>query len=58
MLAYAILIVVFAIAFMIWIIVISVKAIKTVNGFETGKAFGLLILVMIISSAASVVFNV
>jgi len=46
-----------AIAFMVWIIVISVKAIKIVDGFETGKAFGLLILVMIISSAASVVLN-
>lgn len=58
MLVYAILVGVFAIAFMVWIIVISVKAIRTVNGFETGKAFGLLILVMIIASAASVVFNV
>ncbi|MDH3395572.1 MAG: YIP1 family protein [Nitrosopumilus sp.] len=58
LLVYALLVGVFAIAFMVWIIVISVKAIKTVNGFETGKAFGLLILVMIIASAASVVFNV
>jgi hypothetical protein len=58
MLVYAILIAVFAIAFMVCIIVISVKAIKIVDGFETGKAFGLLILVMIIASAASVVFNV
>ena len=58
MLAYAILIAVFAIVFMVWIIVISVKAIKVVNGFDTGKAFGLLILVMIIASAVSVVFNV
>ena len=58
MLVYALLIAVFAIAFMVWIVVISVKAIKIVNGFETGKAFGLLILVMIIASAVSVVFNV
>ena len=58
MLIYAILVGVFAIAFMVWIIVISVKAIKIVDGFETGKAFGLLILVMIIASAVSVVFNV
>lgn len=58
MLVYAILVGVFAIAFMVWIIVISVKAIKIVNGFETGKAFGILILVMIIASTASVVFNV
>ena len=58
MLSYAILLGIFAIAFMMWIIVISVKAIKIVHGFDTGKAFGLLILVMIITSAVSVVFNV
>ena len=58
MIVYAILVGVFAIAFMVWIIVISVKAIKVVNGFETGKAFGLLILVMIIASLVSIVFNV
>ena len=58
MLVYALLVGVFAIAFMVWIIIISVKAIKVVEGFETGKAFGLLILVMIVASAASVVFNV
>ena len=58
MIIYAILVGVFAIAFMVWIIVISVKAIKVVNGFETGKAFGLLILVMIIASLVSMVFNV
>ena len=47
-----------AIAFIVWIIVISVKAIKIVNGFETGKAFGLLIVVMIIASIVSMVFNI
>lgn len=57
MLGYVGLLAAAAIAFMVWIIVISVKAIKIVDGFETGKAFGLLILVMIISSAASVVLN-
>ena len=55
---YAILLTVFAIAFMAWIIIISVKAIKTVNEFETGKAFGLLILVMIISSVITVLFGI
>ena len=58
MLVFAILVGASAIAFMVWIIIISVKAIKIVNGFETGKAFGLLILVMIITSAVSVGFNV
>ena len=55
--SFAILTGVFAIAFMVWIIVISIKAIKVVNGFETGKAFGLLILVMIVASAVSMVLN-
>ena len=58
MLGYVGLLVVAAIAFMVWIIVISVKAIRIVDGFETGKAFGLLILVMIISSVVSFVLNV
>ena len=54
---YGALVGVSAIAFIVWIIVISVKAIKIVNGFETGKAFGLLIVVMIIASIVSMVFN-
>jgi hypothetical protein len=49
-LGYAGLMVVVAIGFVIWIFVVSVKAVKTVNGFGTAKAFGLIILVMIISS--------
>lgn len=36
-------------AFGIWIIVVSVKAIKVINGFGTAKAFGLLILSIIVS---------
>ena len=55
---YGALVGVSAIAFIVWIMVISVKAIKIVNGFETGKAFGLLILVMIVASIVSIVFNV
>ena len=58
LLVYAILVGVSAIAFIVWIIVISVKAIKVVNGFDTGKAFGLLIIVMIITSLVSMVFNI
>ena len=49
-LGYAGLILIAAIAFMIWIFVVSVKAIKTVHGFGTAKAFGLLILVIMVSS--------
>ena len=39
-----------AIGFVVWIFVISVKALKIVSGFSTARAFGLIILVMIISS--------
>lgn len=49
-LGYAGLMAVVAIGFGIWIFVVSVKAVKTVNGFGTAKAFGLIVLVIIISS--------
>jgi hypothetical protein len=39
-----------AIGFMVWIFVVSVKAVKTIHGFGTAKAFGLIVLVIIISS--------
>ena len=37
-----------AIAFFVWIFIIVIKAVKTLNGFGTGKAFGLIILVSFI----------
>jgi len=36
------------IAFTVWLFIISIKAVKTLNGFGTGKAFGLIILVSFI----------
>jgi hypothetical protein len=56
-LAYVGLFVIVAIAFVVWIFVVSVKAVKTVNGFGTAKAFGLIILVMIISSVITAPFG-
>ena len=50
MLGYAGLVALVAILFLIWIFIISVKAIKVLNGFGTGKAFGLLVLVLILAS--------
>ena len=38
-----------AIFFLVWIVIISVKAIKILNGFSTGKTFGLFILIWILS---------
>ena len=57
MLGYVGLFVIVAITFVVWIFVVSVKAVKTVNGFGTVKAFGLIILVMIISSIVTAPFG-
>ena len=39
-----------AIVFVVWIFVVSIKGLKIVSGFSTAKAFGLVILVIVISS--------
>ena len=57
MLGYVGLFVIVAISFVVWIFVVSVKAVKTVNGFGTAKALGLIILVMIISSIVTAPFG-
>ena len=49
-LGYAGLLVLVAIVFVVWIFIVSIKGLKIVSGFSTAKAFGLVILVMIISS--------
>jgi len=49
-LGYAGLLVLVAIVFVVWIFIVSIKGLKIVSGFSTAKAFGLTILVMIISS--------
>ena len=49
-LSYVGLMIIVAIGFMVWIFVVSVKAVKTLNGFGTAKAFGLIILVIVISA--------
>ncbi len=49
-LGYAALMILVAIVFFVWIIVVSIKGLKVLNGFSTAKAFGLVILVIIISS--------
>ena len=57
MLGYVGLFVIAAIAFVVWVFVVSIKAVKTVNGFGTAKAFGLIILVTIISSIVTAPFG-
>ncbi len=54
---YVILLAIFGIGFAIWGLIVTIKAVKTVNGFGTGKAFGLIILVAIIASFASIPFG-
>ncbi len=56
-LAYGGLFVIVTIAFVVWVFVVSVKAVKIVNGFGTAKAFGLIILVVIISSMITAPFG-
>ena len=56
-LTYRGLLVIVTIAFVVWIFVVSVKAMKTVNDFCTAKALGLIILVMIISSLITTPFG-
>ncbi len=49
-LGYVGLLILVAIAFFVWIFIVSIKGLKVLNGFSTAKAFGLVILVMIIVS--------
>ena len=53
-LGYVGLMAIIAIGFIVWIFVVSIKALKTVSGFSTAKAFGLIILVIIISSIITI----
>ena len=54
---YVMLLAIFGIGFAIWGLIVTIKAVKTVHGFGTGKAFGLIILVAIIASFASIPFG-
>ena len=53
-LGYVALVAIVGIGFFVWLIVILVKAVKIVHGFETGKAFGLVVLVMIITTIVTI----
>jgi hypothetical protein len=53
-LGYVGLMAVIAIGFVVWIFIVSIKGLKIVSGFSTAKAFGLIILVMIISSIVTI----
>ena len=54
---YVILLAVLGIGFAIWGLIVTIKAVKTVHGFGTGKAFGLIILVGIIALLVSIPFS-
>ena len=54
---YVILLAVLGIGFAIWGLIVTIKAVKTVHGFGTGKAFGLIILVGIITLLVSIPFS-
>ena len=54
---YVLLLIVLGIGFVVWGLIVSIKAIKTVHGFGTGKAFGLILLVGLITSLVSIPFS-
>jgi hypothetical protein len=54
---YVILLAILGIGFAIWVLILTIKAIKTVHGFGTGKSFGLIILVAIITSLVGIPFS-
>ena len=53
-LSYAGLMVIVAIVFLVWVFIVTIKAVKTVHGFGTAKSFGLIILVMFITSIITI----
>jgi len=53
-LGYLALVAIVGIGFMVWLFVIMIKAVKIVHGFETGKAFGLVVLVMIVTTIVTI----
>lgn len=55
---YVALLAVLGVGFVVWMIIVTIKAIKTVHGFGTGKAFGLIILVGIITSILNIPFSI
>ena len=57
LLGYVALLLIVAIGFMVWLLVITIKAVKIVHGFETGKAFGLVILAGIITTIITIPFG-
>ena len=54
---YVALLAVLGIGFAIWALIVAIKAIKIVHGFGTGKAFGLILLVSILTSFVSIPFG-
>lgn len=54
---YVVLLVVVGLALAVWALIVTIKAVKVVHGFTTGKALGLIILVAIITSIVSVPFG-
>ena len=54
---YVMLLAFLGVGFAIWALIVTIKAVKTVHGFGTAKAIGLIILVAIITSFASIPFS-
>ena len=54
---YLALVAIAGIGFSVWLLVITIKAVKIVHGFGTGKAFGLVVLVGVITIIVSIPFS-
>ena len=57
LLGYLAVFIVGAIAFAVWTVVVLVKAVKTVNGFGTAKAFGIIVLALAVSAVVAAPFS-
>lgn len=57
LLGYLAVLIVGSIAFAVWIVIVLIKAVKTVNGFGTAKAFGLIVLALLVSSVVAIPFG-
>lgn len=57
LLGYLAVLIVGSIAFAVWIVIVLIKAVKTVNGFGTTKAFGLIVLALLVSYVVVIPFG-
>lgn len=45
-------------AVVVWVVIVTIKAVKVVNGFGTAKAFGIIVLAFVSSAALTVSLSI